>query len=729
MKIVIILIILFFLCFYVNAKVELIIPKMVVGPDINGVISKGEWDNALKLDKFYQVIFEDNTEPTEKTELYFGYDDENIYLLGKCFMKNQDDITVYHCERDRIARTDRIIIFFDTFLSNDKAYVIGTNILGGKEDAIYTNNGFDMSIDIPFSSKGNLTNYGYVLEIAIPLKSLKYKSGKNVKWGAYVRREILVNSKNEHEILSPFPISKDASTRFDDYAIFEFNDLPTNRNLKLIPSFITSYSENVNKITNKKNTKRNLSPELNVFYEPNSYLNSTITLNPDFNIIEADAINIEVNNRYPAFYQEKRPFFIEQTNPFETPINVYHTRNIVEPIGGVKIGGSINKYSFYSLAALDEDTPGERFFENYEGEKSNTLFCFSSFSRQLKCDGSTIRTSVAVRKFDEYYNTVYSIDSNLRFWKYFTWKNQIIKTENESLGDEIQKGSGYSETFIFDNENWDIALVTAGISPEFRADLGYSPEMGAFTYFGEIEYSYYPREKSIFWKITAEMEGWEKFNYEENGDFELEHGNLFEQGIEPKINIYFKNKIDLNFKAEKVKIRYGTNDKFFDTHSISNSIWLDLHTSIGGNCWFKKGKSLWHDWNDPVVENFISYGSWIYYRPNKYIDVNLSISYQMLNTFYNAQSYELRVKYQFNDSFWIRGIFQVYDEESKISYEKFRFINFYPLFSYQPDANISLYLGATGTEDEGEDKMSYTKILDSRSISYFFKISYAFDIM
>ncbi len=636
-------------------------------------------------------------------------------------MRDQEDITVYHCERDAIANTDRILIFFDTFLTSDKAYCIGTNILGGKEDAILTINGYDMSIDIPFNSKGNLTDYGYVLEIALPLKSIKYKSGKNVKWGAYIRREILKNSKNNHEIVSPFPLSKDASSRFDDYVLFFFEDLPTNQTLKLIPSIITSYSEDLDRINGIKDIKKKFSPEINIFYEPNSYLTSTVTVNPDFNIIEADALNIEVNNRYPIFYQEKRPFFIEQTNPFEVPINIYHTRNIIEPLWGAKIVGAIDKYAFYGLAAMDEDAPGERFLENYNGGKSNTLFCFSSLSKQLKKDGSMIRAASTLRKFKEYYNYVLSLDNNLRFWKNITWQNQIVATRNETIDDKYKNGLGYYEKLTFDNKNWDIVFATIGISPEFKADMGYINETDIRSYHGALEYSYFPNEKNIFWKVVAETESWIKYDYE--------HEDMIEWGIEPEIDLCFKNKIDINVNADKEKILYGSSSEYYNTHSISSSIMINTFNTIGGNISFFAGKSLWYDWDNPAVENLLSYGSWLYYRPNKHIDVNFSISNQQLKTYYNAQSYELRAKYQFNKNFWVRGIFQIYDTEYEISDEKYRYINFYPLFAYQPNANISLYLGATGSENEGEDKIGNTKLLDYKSISYFFKISYAFDIM
>jgi len=721
MKKIVLIFFLFLSASILYAKEEFVIPGMETAPAIDGVISENEWDDALKFDKFYQVIFEDNTEPTEKTEFYLGYDNDNIYLLGKCYMKDQEDITVYHCERDAIASTDRIIVFFDTFLIRDKAYCIGTNILGGKEDAIYTNNGYDMSIDIPFESKGNFTDYGYVLEIALPLKSIKYKSGKNVKWGAYIRREILKNSKNNHEIVSPFPLSKDASSRFDDYVIFVFDDLPTNMNLKLIPSFITSYSEDEDIVADIKNTEKNFSPEMNIFFEPNSYLTSTITVNPDFNIIEADALNIEVNNRYPIFYQEKRPFFIEQANPFEVPINIFHTRNIIEPLWGAKIGGAFNKYAFYSLAAMDEDTPGERFLENYEGNNSNTLFFFSSLSGQLKSDGSMLRTAATLRKFKDYYNYVLNLDNNLRFWKNFAWQNQVVVSSENTIDEKNENGFSYYEKLTFDNENWDIGFTTIGISPEFKADLGYIQETDICSYHGALEYTYFPDETSVFWKVVAETESWIKYDYD--------HEDMIEFGIEPEIDLCFKNKIDISVDAAKERILYGSSSEYQNTHSISSSIMINTFNTIGGNIWLSTGKSLWYDWDNPVMENSLGFGSWLYYRPNRHIDVNVSVSYQKLNTFYNAQSYELRAKYQFNENLWIRGIFQLSDTEYEIFNQEYRFINFYPLFAYQPNANTSLYLGATGSEDEGEDKISDTKLLESKSISYFFKISYAFDIM
>jgi len=241
----------------------------------------------------------------------------------------------------------------------------------------------------------------------------------------------------------------------------------------------------------------------------------------------------------------------------------------------------------------------------------------------------------------------------------------------------------------FDNKNWYIVFSTNGISPEFKADLGYIPESDFRSYYNYIGYSHYPDESSIFSLINYEAEGWIKYDYSNT--------DMSERGVESSINLYLRNKINLEFDAEKQKILYG--EEYHNTHSISSSVLIHTFNTFGGYFWLSTGKSLWYDLDNPTVEYFMDYGSWLYYRPNRHIDVDISVSNQELKTFYNAQTYELRVKYQFNENFWIRSIFQVYDTEYEIYDIKYRVIKFYPLFAYQPNANISLYLGATDSKE------------------------------
>ena len=141
---------------------------------------------------------------------------------------------------------------------------------------------------------------------------IKYKSGKNVSWGGFIKRHI----PDGPEEITSFPVRRGGGNFFDNYGIFKFEELPTNQNLKIIPSAIGTYSEgkisfadSLGNYQDILNFEKDFEPELNIFYEPNSNLTMTATFNPDFNIIEADGLNVEVNLRYPIYYPEKRPFF------------------------------------------------------------------------------------------------------------------------------------------------------------------------------------------------------------------------------------------------------------------------------------------------------------------------------------------------------------------------------------------------------------------------------------
>jgi hypothetical protein len=81
-------------------------------------------------------------------------------------------------------------------------------------------------------------------------------------------------------------------------------------------------------------------------------LTSTIafdaTINPDFSQVESDAFQVEVNQRFPVFFDEKRPFFMEGLGLFNVAgttgdgnmRTAVHTRRIVDPIAGTKLTGT-----------------------------------------------------------------------------------------------------------------------------------------------------------------------------------------------------------------------------------------------------------------------------------------------------------------------------------------------------------------------------------------------------
>src|SRR5678816_468718 len=86
------------------------------------------------------------------------------------------------------------------------------------------------------------------------------------------------------------------------------------------------------------------------------------TLNPDFSQVESDAFQVQVNQRFPIFFSEKRPFFMEGMGLFniagaggdgnmQTGV---HTRRIINPFWGSKLTGTVGKITFGMLNASDE---------------------------------------------------------------------------------------------------------------------------------------------------------------------------------------------------------------------------------------------------------------------------------------------------------------------------------------------------------------------------------------
>ena len=62
-------------------------------------------------------------------------------------------------------------------------------------------------------------------------------------------------------------------------------------------------------------------------------------VNPDFAQVESDQLVVTANQRFPIFFAEKRPFFLEGIDIFQTQIQAVHTRTIIDPDFAVKLTG------------------------------------------------------------------------------------------------------------------------------------------------------------------------------------------------------------------------------------------------------------------------------------------------------------------------------------------------------------------------------------------------------
>src|SRR3954471_16007753 len=216
------------------------IPRFDAPPTIDGKLDEAVWKKAAVFKDFYQFNPGDNIPPSEPTEVYVGYDSKFLYLGFHCY-DDPSKVRGTVAKRDNIFGEDNVRVYLDTFNDQRRAYVIGFNPLGIQADGIYTENqGLDLSVDVVMESKGVLTSDGYIVEVSIPFKSLRYEAGKGKQWGVHIWRNI---DRNNDELDSWMPISRDVSGTLNQAGhISGLEDISAERTIELIPS-LTVYEE------------------------------------------------------------------------------------------------------------------------------------------------------------------------------------------------------------------------------------------------------------------------------------------------------------------------------------------------------------------------------------------------------------------------------------------------------------------------------------------------------
>lgn len=358
---------------YVERKSPVRIPRFAAAPVIDGQLDDAVWQNAAVFGEFVQTNPGDNVAPTHPTEFMMGYDAKNLYLA---FRVKQDKSTVRAtvARRDNIFNDDYVLVHLDTFNDQRQAYLLFFSPLGIQADGTFTEGrGEDYSLDIVMDSKGVLTEDGFTIEVAIPFKSLRYEAGKDKQWGLHINRR--VKYKN-NEYNSWMPTNRSISGWLNQAGhITGLEGIETTRQLELNPSLTLSETGRRTRFTfDGDPAGRFVNEGVKAEFGTTAKfsITPTITLdfayNPDFAQVEADAPVTTANQRFPIFFAEKRPFFLERIDIFRSGLDVVNTRAIVDPDVAVKLTGRRGRNTFGVLYASD-NAPG-----NYSKDERQGLF-------------------------------------------------------------------------------------------------------------------------------------------------------------------------------------------------------------------------------------------------------------------------------------------------------------------------------------------------------------------
>ncbi len=496
-------------------------------PLVDSRLDDEVWQRATILKDFYQTQPGDNTPPSQPTEILLGYDERFLYI-GIRATDEPGKVRATVAKRDEVLKDDHVRIFLDTFNDKRRAYLLIFNPLGVQQDGIYTEGQEpDYSVDIVMESKGRVTDAGYCIEIAIPLKSLRYEAGEGKPWGIHVQRRIK-HLNDEEDSWMPL-IRGNAGFLMQAGHITGLENIATERTLEIIPSLTISETgrrvpalpsdilrANSSLADSGRfiNQRVAMDPGLTMKFGITSNITLDLALNPDFAQVEADQTVVTANQRFPIFFEEKRPFFLEGIDIFQTPLRAVHTRTIIDPDLALKLSGKRGRNTFGLLMASD-NAPGD--FS--EEERTDPLirpgierFLDKKSSigiLRLKRDvgkESNLGLIATSYNFIEKHNHLGGIDGRIAINPQTTLAFQLLGTTSRQFFYEPNvdkenyrtgKGFGYYAQYLRGGRHLNFTLSGQGRTADYRADVGFTTQTNINDWDFLVRYNSEPKPDAV----------------------------------------------------------------------------------------------------------------------------------------------------------------------------------------------------------------------------------------
>jgi len=460
-------------------RIEVRVPRIdAPSVHIDGVLDEAAWQQAALLTGFTQYRPVDSRPAEDSTEVLAFYGPDAIYFGIRAYEAHGNVVRATLADRDNIDADDKIQILLDTFNDRRRALLFAINPLGVQQDGVRSeglagaaggqNAGFrfdgvvDLNPDYVYESKGRVTPWGYEVEVRIPFKSLRYQSGATQDWGIQIIRT--TQHTGYEDTWAPV-VRASASFLIQSGTLKALTGLRRGLVMDVAPEF-TSRLDGA-PVSPTSYRYHNIDPELgvNVRWGVTQNLSAAGTVNPDFSQVEADVGQVTVNQRFALFFPEKRPFFLEGLEQFDTPNALIYTRRITSPIVGAKLTGKVGGTAVAYIGSVDDNGGTPRL---------HPILNLLRLRRDLGAS-STVGLVYTDRIVESAWNRVFGADARV-IWK------KIWFSEAQFVGSWTKAGSGLG---VRAGQLWDVTLYDrtgysygnhaelVGISPDFAALSGF----------------------------------------------------------------------------------------------------------------------------------------------------------------------------------------------------------------------------------------------------------------
>ena len=279
---------------------------------VDGLLDEPPWQTAERATHFTRVLPIDTGLASSPSEVMLTYDERFLYLAVIFHDTLPGARPVESLRRDfTFGRNDNFLLFMDTYNDQTNGFSFGASAAGAQWDGLQANGG-SVALDWDCKWRSAVVNYPdrWVIEMAIPFKSIRYQEGVR-EWGINFSRLDL--KRNEKSAWAPVPRQfPTASLAYTGTLVW---DQPPPRNRSYI-SFIPYLSGRASRdYLTKEAAETGLDAGVDAKIGLTPTLNLDLTVNPDFSQVEVDQ---QVTNldRFELFFPERRRFFLENSDLF-----------------------------------------------------------------------------------------------------------------------------------------------------------------------------------------------------------------------------------------------------------------------------------------------------------------------------------------------------------------------------------------------------------------------------
>jgi hypothetical protein len=760
-----------------SGSLEVQVPRLEqVDVRVDGRLDEAAWSEAALLSDFTQYEPVEGIVPEEPTELLVFYTEEAIYFGIRALDPRPDLILARLGERDRVVfGDDWVRIMLDTFDDRRQAYVFYVNPLGLQPDGLWIEGyrsrfggggmgggvSIDFNPDFIWESDGRVTEDGWIAELRIPYVSLRFREVPEQSWGIQVAREV----KRKGFKQSWAPLTKDvSSTLAQSGTLVGLRDLRPRRLVEVNPvATATRTGSDATGTFLREDPDGDFGMNARVGVTQNLVLDATY--NPDFSQVEADANRISVNERFALFFPEKRAFFLEGAEIFNTPARLVYTRQIGDPVGGAKLTGKVGAFQIGYIGALDESP------RTLGSGGGNAAFNLVRARRDVG-EGSTVGLLYTDRTLTDgsgAFNRVLGGDARLVFGGRYTVTAQLAgsltRDPDEDTHDGVQPlltvdlaRSGRSFT-------WNAALTD--VAPDFSARSGFITRSGDTELTAGMSFTRFGAPGSLVERTSVRVTSQNYFRHEDfwAGDLPFEH----EVEIWPTLSL--RGDRTLTFVVRRGYFRFLAEDYASyqvegaegpETFSLPPSLramdaWGLIPRARVNNSLNVNGMAFFRQ--IPIFAEAsrgyeIQVSPEIEYRPTTQLQLSLSYRYSKIRRtrgegleevipeqYSTVNLPRVRLQYQFNKSLFVRAIAQWELEERAALVDPGSgaplLIGGWPvparssgefqgqfLLQYEPSPGTIFYIGYSGVR---EGRRSYDLAeMDPAEEGIFVKLSYLF---